>query len=228
MKNTYDIEQETRRFFTKVFSWMFLGLLISGLTAYYTAITPVLIQFIFSSQIIFIGLLIFELILVIALSAFIKKVSAKTATLLFILYSFVTGLTLSVIFLIYTIQSINLVFFITAGMFGLMSFLGYTTKIDLTKLGPILLIGLLGIIIAGFLNFIFQNSLLDFIITVVGVIIFTGLTAYDIQRIKKANIIGNEGTEEDKKEAIIGALTLYLDFINLFLKLLRLLGKRRD
>ena len=166
--------------------------------------------------------------MVIVLAGFVKKVSANTATLLFILYSFVTGLTLSVIFLVYTINSINLVFFITAGMFGIMSFLGYTTKTDLTKFGPILLMGLLGIIIAGFLNFIFKNSMLDFIITIIGVIIFTALTAYDVQRIKKTNILGNEGTDEDKKEAIIGALTLYLDFINLFLKLLRLTGKRRN
>lgn len=228
MALNYKEEQETQRFFTKVFSWMFLGLLISGITAYYVAVTPILIQFIFSSPIIFIGLLIFELILVIVLAGFVKKVSANTATLLFILYSFVTGLTLSVIFLVYTINSINLVFFITAGMFGIMSFLGYTTKTDLTKFGPILLMGLLGIIIAGFLNFIFKNSMLDFIITIIGVIIFTALTAYDVQRIKKTNILGNEGTDEDKKEAIIGALTLYLDFINLFLKLLRLTGKRRN
>lgn len=228
MKNTYDIEQETRRFFTKVFSWMFLGLLISGFTAYYTSVTPVILNFIFSNSIIFIGLIIFEFVLVIALAGFIKKVSAQTATLLFVLYSFVTGLTLSVIFLVYTISSINLVFFITAGMFGFMSFLGYTTKINLTKLGPILLIGLLGVIFAGILNIFFQNSLLDFIVSILGVIIFTGLTAYDIQRIKKSNIIGNEGTNEDKKEAIIGALTLYLDFINLFLNLLRLTGKRRN
>jgi hypothetical protein len=113
-------------------------------------------------------------------------------------------------------------------MFGLMSFIGYTTKMDLTKFGPILFMGLLGIIIAGFANLFLRNSMLDFIVTIIGVIIFTALTAYDIQRIKKTNIIGNEGTEEDHKEAIIGALTLYLDFINLFLKLLRLTGKRKN
>ncbi|MBT3720191.1 Bax inhibitor-1/YccA family protein [archaeon] len=228
MHHKLQIEQETQRFFTKVFGWMFLGLLLSGFTAYYVSITPAILAIIFSSQIVFFGLLIVELVLVISLSAFIKKVSATLATFLFLLYSFVTGLTLSVIFLVYTIESINLVFFITGGMFGLMSFIGYTTKMDLTKFGPILFMGLLGIIIAGFANLFLRNSMLDFIVTIIGVIIFTALTAYDIQRIKKTNIIGNEGTEEDHKEAIIGALTLYLDFINLFLKLLRLTGKRKN
>ena len=227
MKRNYQEEQETQRFFTKVFAWMFLGLLISGITAYATAISPLLIQLIFSTQIIFIGLIIIEFILVIALVGLVKKVSASVATMLFLLYSFVTGLTLSVIFLAYTIQSINMVFFITAGMFALLSFIGYTTKTDLTKLGPILFVGLIGIIIGGIVNIFLQNTMFDLIITVIGVIIFTVLTAYDIQRIKKTNIIGNEGTDEDKKEAIIGALTLYLDFINLFLRLLRLTGKRR-
>ncbi len=227
MKTNYKEEQETQRFFTKVFAWMFLGLLISGMTAYLTASSQLLLSIIFSNSIVFFGLIIFEFILVVALAGFVKKVSASIATILFLLYSFVTGLTLSVIFLAYTVQSINMVFFITAGMFAVLSFIGYTTKIDLTKLGPILFVGLIGIIIAGIVNIFLRNSMIDFIVSVIGVIIFTGLTAYDVQRIKKTNIIGNEGTEEDKKEAIIGALTLYLDFINLFLNLLRLTGKRR-
>lgn len=220
-------EQETQRFFRNVFSWMFLGLTFSGLTAYFTAQSELLLAIIFSTSFIFIGLLIFELVLVIALAALIKKVSASVATLLFLLYSFVTGLTLSVIFLLYELASIYTIFFITAGMFGVMSFIGYTTKTDLTKFGPILFMGLIGIIIGSVVNIFMRNTMFDFIITVIGVLIFTGLTAYDIQRIKKMNILGNEGTDEDRKEAIRGALTLYLDFINLFLRLLRLGGKRK-
>lgn len=227
MKMNHKEEQESQRFFTKVFAWMFLGLFISGITAYLVAISPILLSIIFSSSIIFIGLIIVQFILVISLVSLIKKVSASIATLLFLLYSFVTGLTLSVIFLVYELSSINQVFFITAGMFGLMSFVGYTTKINLSKLGPILLMGLFGIIIAGIVNIFLKNSMLDFIIAIIGVVIFTALTAFDIQKIKENNIIGNEGTEEDKKEAIRGALTLYLDFINLFLSLLRVTGKRR-
>lgn len=172
-------------------------------------------------------LLLAELALVFGLSWLIKKMNSLTATIMFILYSFVTGLTLSVIFLVYQLGSIVSIFGVTAVIFTIMSIYGYYTKRDLTGIGTLAFFGLIGIIIAGIVNLFVQNTLADFIISAIGVVVFIALTAYDTQKIKSMNILGNEGTEEDKKEVIMGALTLYLDFINLFLKLLRLFGKRR-
>jgi uncharacterized protein len=222
-----DTSDETKRFFQKVYGWMFLGLAISGLTAYFTAANPPLYMFILSNSLVFYGLLITELVLVIGLAARIEKMSASLATACFLFYCFITGLTLSVIFLVYVMESIGTVFFITAGMFGAMSVYGYSTNRDLTQVGQILIMGLFGIIIASIVNLFYRNNFLDFVVSIIGVIIFTGLTAYDTQKIKARNIIGNEGTQEDAKESIMGALELYLDFINLFLKLLRLFGKRK-
>ncbi len=222
-----DRQAETNRFFQKVFVWMSFALFISGLTAFGTALTPPIYELIFSNQIFFYGLLLIELALVFGLAFFIKSLSATMAKLMFVVYSFFTGLTLSVIFLIYTIESIGMVFFITAGMFGSMAAYGFFTKRDLTGIGQILIMGLIGLILASIVNIFLQNSAFDLILSVIGVIIFTGLTAYDVQKIKKKNIIGNEGTDEDSKEAIMGALHLYLDFVNLFLNLLRLFGRRR-
>lgn len=221
------ISEETKRFFQKVYAWMFLGLIISGVTAFWVASDESLYKIILFNKIIFFSLLIGELLLVMSLVWLVKRISANLAILMFAIYCFVTGLTLSVIFLVYTIESIGQVFFITAGMFGIMSVYGYFTKKDLTTMGQLALMGLIGIIIAGVINIFMKNSMLDFIISCIGVVIFVALTAYDTQKIKKTNIIGNEGTDEDMKESIMGALTLYLDFINLFLKLLRLFGKRR-
>ena len=219
-------EEENQAFFQKVYAWMFLGLLLSALAAYSVASVPALTALFLFGPLFFV-LLIGELALVFSLVFFMKRVRASTAGLLFILYSLTTGLTLSVIFLVYEISSIALVFIITAGMFGAMSLYGYTTKRDLTSFGSLLFMGLLGIVIAGFINLFFGNPLIDFALSCIGVLIFTGLTAYDTQKIKQMNVLGNEGTEEDTKEAIVGALHLYLDFINLFLDLLRLLGKRK-
>lgn len=206
---------------------MFVGLAISGVTAYIVSLWPGAYHFIFDNVFIFFGLIGTELALVFSLIFFVKKVPGRFALLLFLLYCFVTGLTLSIIFLVYTIQSIALTLFISAGMFGLMSIYGYVTKADLTKLGQVMIMGLIGVVFASVANLFLQSSRLDWIISVVGVIVFTGLTAYDTQKIKKTNILGNEGTEEDFKESIMGSLTLYLDFINLFLKLLRLFGGRK-
>jgi len=221
------IEEETRRFFQKVYAWMFLGLLVSGVIAFWSATSPQMTALILFNKWIFYGLLIFQLLLVIGLVSFVKKISANAAIAMFLLYSFTTGLTLSVIFFVFTLGSIGQVFIITAGMFGAMSLYGYTTKKDLTGMGQMLIMALFGLIIASLVNIFMRNSMFDFIISLFGVVIFTGLTAYDTQKIKKENIIGNEGTEEDTKESIMGALRLYLDFINLFLHLLRLLGKRK-
>jgi len=222
------IQEETSSFFQKVYGWMFLGLAISGAVALLVASTPVIFNAIFSNIIILIGIVIVELALVIGLSWLIKRIPANLAVIMFLLYSAVTGLTLSVIFLLYTIESIGVVFFITATMFGAISLYGFFTKRDLTGLGPILFMGLIGLIIASLVNLFLNNSVLDYVLSFIGVAIFTGLTAYDTQKIRQGNIIGNEGTEEDIKESVIGALRLYLDFVNLFLDLLRLLGKRRE
>ena len=173
-------------------------------------------------------LMVVELALVFGLALLINRIPATLAILMFLVYSFFTGLTLSVIFLVYTIESIGLTFFVAAAMFGIMSVYGYVTKADLTKMGQILFMALIGIILASLANFFLKSGPLDYIISIIGVIVFTGLTAYDTQKIRETNVIGNEGTEEDTKESVMGALRLYLDFINLFLSLLRLMGKKRE
>lgn len=218
---------ETQRYMTKVYGWMCLALVVTGFVAMFTASSQVMVETIFSSSWTFYGLIILEFIMVGALVGWVKKMSAMTATAVFLLYSAVNGLTLSVIFLVFTAGSIASTFFITAGTFGAMSFYGYTTKKDLTSWGSLLYMSLFGLIIASVVNMFMQSTMLYWITTYAGVLIFVGLTAYDTQKIKNMNIIGNEGTEEDQKEAIMGALTLYLDFINLFLYLLRIFGKRK-
>ena len=222
-----DMVAETHRFLVKVYGWMSIALIVTGLVAVWTASNAYLIRLIIENIYVFFALVLFELILVAYLVGWIMKMSSQTATLMFILYSILNGFTLSVIFLVYTSDSIASTFFITAGTFAIMSVYGYFTKSDLTKIGNLLFMGLIGLIISSLFNIFYQNETLYWITTYAGILIFVGLIAYDTQKIKKLNIIGNEGTDEDKKEAIIGALTLYLDFINLFLKLLRLFGKRK-
>jgi len=221
------IELEQKTFITKVYGWMFVALVITGIVAMYTASTPKLIMTIAGNKLIFFGLLIAELVLVGYLATAVAKMTAQRATWVFIGYSVLNGLTFSIIFLIYTEESIASTFLITALTFGVMSAYGYFTKTDLTSIGNFLFMGLIGLIIASVVNIFFHNETLYWITTYAGILIFVGLTAYDTQKIKKMNIIGNEGTDEDKKEAIMGALTLYLDFINLFLMLLRLFGRRK-
>jgi FtsH-binding integral membrane protein len=218
---------ETQRFMVKVYGWMCFALVITGFVAMFVASTPSLIELVFANTWTLVAIIIAEFALVGALVGWVGKMSATTATGVFILYAALNGVVLSCIFLIYTAESISSTFFITAGTFGAMSFYGYTTKADLTKWGNMLIMGVFGLIIAGIVNMFMQSSILSFVTSCFGVLIFVGLTAYDTQKIKNMNIIGNEGTDEDKKEAIMGALTLYLDFINLFLYLLRLFGKRR-
>jgi FtsH-binding integral membrane protein len=222
-----EAESETQRFFVKVYGWMFLALIVTGLVAFFVAESSDLVQILVGNKTIFIVLIVSEFILVASLARWIMKMTPQTATLVFILYSILNGLTLSVIFLLFTIYSIASTFFITAGTFAVMSLYGYFTKSELTALGNLLLMGLVGLIISSIINYFFQNDTLYWIETYAGIFIFTGLIAYDTQKIKNINVLGNEGTDDDKKEAIIGALTLYLDFINLFLKLLRIFGKRK-
>ncbi len=220
------IEAEQRRFITKVYGWMSFALMVTGLVAFYISTKPEIVMKIVQTNIFF-GLLIGQLLLVGALSGWVSKVSAKTAVMIFILYSILNGVTFSIIFLVYTAASIAQTFFITAGTFAVMSIIGYTTKKDLTRMGGMLGMALIGLIIASVVNIFMKNPMIYWVITYAGILIFIGLTAYDTQKIKNMNIIGNEGTDEDTKEAVLGALILYLDFINLFLMFLRIFGRRK-
>ncbi|MDA3884833.1 MAG: Bax inhibitor-1/YccA family protein [Candidatus Delongbacteria bacterium] len=221
-----EVADEQRRFMMKVYNWMSSALLVTALIAYFVSTSESMMRFMFGNPMIFMGLFIGELFAVGYLVVALKKMSATTATFVFMLYAALNGLTLSFIFIVYTSAAISNAFFTTAAMFGAMSFYGYTTKKDLTSWGSFLFMGLIGIIIGSVVNMFWANSALYWLITYIGVFVFVGLTAYDTQKIKQMNIIGNEGTDEDKKEAIIGALRLYLDFINLFLMLLRIFGRR--
>lgn len=221
------IRLEQSSFITKVYGWMSSALFITAMVAMFVAGTPAIVNVIFSSKLVFWGLILAEFGCVIYLVSAIKKMSVQMATFAFFFYAVLNGLTMSSIFLIYTAGSIGSTFFITAGTFGIMSAYGYFTKKDLTTLGNLAGMGLIGLIIASVANMVFHNEMLYWITTYIGVLVFVGLTAYDTQKIKQMNIIGNEGTAEDQKEAIMGALTLYLDFINMFLFMLRLFGNRR-
>lgn len=210
----------------KVYTWMTLALVITGITAYGVASSPGLVQAIFSSQLAFFGIIIAELALVWFVSARINSLSITTATLLFVIYSVLNGVTLSAIFLVYTLTSISQVFFISAGTFAAMSLVGYTTRMDLSKLGGLLFMALIGLIIASVVNMFLGSSALDLILSYVGVLIFVGLTAWDTQKIKLMLIEAPDAGEGAQKIALMGALSLYLDFINLFIYLLRIFGKR--
>jgi hypothetical protein len=215
-------------FLAKVFNWMAMGLGLTGLIAYFTASSG-LARAIVGSPLFFI-LIIAELGMVFYLSARVSKIQAATASGLFIGYSVLNGLTLSAVFLAYTSSSIAGTFLITAGMFGAMAIYGLATKRDLSGLGSFLFMGLVGIIIASVVNIFLQSSGMSWMISLLGVFIFTGLTAYDVQKIKNMGEEGimSQGEEAIKKGAVMGALALYLDFINLFLMLLRFFGGSRD
>ncbi len=221
-------EIESRTFIQKVYAWMSVGLAVTGACALGMASDPRMIVALVQNKVLFYGLLIAEFGLVIALAGWIQKMEVNTARFAFLFYSALTGVTMSVIFLVYTGGSIANAFFMTGGMFALMSVYGYTTKTDLTSMGNFMMMGLIGVILASLVNWWVKSPAIEWALSIMSVIIFTGLTAYDTQKIKAMNIIGNAGTDEDHKEAISGALTLYLDFINLFLSLLRLTGRRRD
>lgn len=211
-----------------VYVWMTLALVITGFVSMYVAQSYQLISFIFVNKLALWGMLIAELAVVFYLSARINSISFTKATVMFIIYSILNGATLASIFLVYTMSSIASTFFVAAGTFGVMALYGYVTKSDLTRIGNICLMALIGLIIATLVSMFWQNSMLQMIITYAGVILFVGLTAYDSQKIKRLlTADGIEVTEETQKIALLGALTLYLDFINLFLYLLRLLGDRK-
>jgi hypothetical protein len=210
----------------KVYVWMTLALAITGLTAYGVATSPGILQTIYGNSSVMWGIAIAELILVITVSSAINRLSLSVATLLFVLYSVLNGALFSSIFLVYTASSIATVFFITAGTFAAMALIGYTTKTDLSSMGKILLMALIGMIIATVVNLFVKSTGLDLIISYIGVLVFVGLTAYDSQKIKQMLLQAPDAGEGAQKVALLGALSLYLDFINLFLYLLRIFGRR--
>ena len=211
-------------FMTRVFAIMGIGLVITGLTAFGVSRSPEIIQAIFGTGLRWVVMLA-PLAFIFLFSFGINRMSYTTASLVFGLYSLSMGLSLSSIFLIYTAGSIASTFFIAAGMFGGMAFIGATTKRDLTKMGSILFMALIGVIIASLVNIFMGSGMLNWIISLATVIIFSGLTAYDMQQLKDISH-AEDGSEWAKKASLMGALRLYLDFINIFLALLRLLGSR--
>ena len=215
----------TNDYIQKVYLWMFVGLLITSVTAYVVSQFPDLYNAILGNDVIFIGILVVQFLAIISISAFIKRIPDNLAGITFVLYCFLTGLTLSVIFLDFSISSIAYVVVITAAMFGFMSLYGYITKTDLTSLGSILTMCLFGIILALIVNLFLMNSLLDTILSILGVLVFSGFAAHDTQHIKNTLMYGGDG--DLIKEEILGALNLYLDFVNLFLDLIDLLGGKR-
>ena len=216
-------------FIRTVYNWMAIGLGLTGIVAFYVANSPALVKLVFGNQLLFFGLIIGELVLVFSISSRVHKMQASTATGLFLLYAALNGVTLSFIFLVYTRTSITSVFFICAATFIACSIYGMTTKRDLTSLGWFMVMGLIGIIIATVVNIFVRSSSMNMIISYIGVIVFVGLTAYDTQKLKTMALqVEGSGEGLVRKGAIIGALALYLDFINLFLMLLRIFGSSRD
>ena len=207
---------------SKVFSWMFIGLLITFLTGYYVSLNEFALERIFSGYT-YIFITIIEFIIVIYLSTRITKMSPTTARICFLLYSFITGITFGAIFIVYQITSIIYTFLITAIVFGLCALIGKTTKMDLTKMGSYLIIGLFGVIICSIVNIFLKSTGFELILSIITIIIFLGLTAYDIQKIQRL-----EGIIPEENLPIYGALELYLDFINIFIELLRFFGKAND
>jgi uncharacterized protein len=212
----------------RVYVWMALGLLVTAGIAAFVSVSP-LSQILAGHPLIFLVLMVAELGLVIGLSWGINRIQPATATLLFFLYAILNGLTLSVLFAIYTLGSVATTFFATAALFGVMSVLGYTTKMDLSKMGSLLFMGLIGLIIAMLVNLFWANTVLGWAVTFAGILIFLGLTFYDTQRIKHMTAAALQQGDQNvqARVGILGALTLYLDFINLFLFILRLGGRRR-
>jgi len=224
-----------KTFLSGVFGWMFLALSITAVTAWIFASTPSFMSALIIQQpnggasMSILGWIVMlaPLGFVIWMSMGYNKFTASTLILLFVLFSVIMGMSLSFIFLAYTGASIAKTFLITAGMFGTMAVVGYTTKTDLTKFGSIMIMGLVGIIIASVVNMFMRSGTLDYIISFGGVLIFTGLTAWDVQKLKRIGSGAVQGADNTRKMMIMGALSLYLDFINLFLFLLRFFGNRR-
>lgn len=223
-KSSTQIVQATM---SKVYAWMTLALAVSAIAAFYTASSETLIRFIYGTRWGIWALLIAEIALVVYLSARLNKISFATGAVVFGIYSLLNGVTLSSILLAYSAGTVYTAFLSTALTFGVMSLIGYTTKKDLTSIGSFLMMALFGLIIASLVNLFLRNSMMDTIITYLGLFLFIGLTAYDTQKIKQAISMQGQWGIDVRKIALIGALSLYLDFINLFLNIVRLLGDRR-
>lgn len=216
------------RFFAQVYGWMAAGLGLTGGIAMFASTSPELIEFVFGTRFVFLGLIILELVIVGFLSARIFDWSLGKVQAAFVGYAVLNGVTLSCVFLAYTSSSIASTFFVTAGTFGVMSLFGYFTKADLSGWGKLLSMALIGLVIAMVVNLFLHNSVLEIVTSFIGVLLFVALTAYDTQKLKQLALLGvTEGEEMSNKASILGALTLYLDFVNLFLFLLRIFGRRR-
>jgi len=224
--NTVQAADRVSAFLWKVYGWMAIGLGLTALVAFAVAGSPDLLRVLVGNRLVFFALIIAELGLVFFLSARADRLAPGTAAGLFALYSALNGVTLSVILLAYTGESVTMTFVVTAGMFGALALFGSTTKRSLAGAGQFFMMGLIGIILASIVGMFWHNDALQFLISVVGVIVFTGLTAYDAQRLKQMALALPEG--QIGAYAVVGALSLYLDFINLFLMLLRFTGSRRD
>ena len=224
----YDYQETLGNFMYKVYGWMSGALAITAVIAYYISTQPAIYEPLFNNLAYLIGLFILQLGLVLALSIFLHKMTLPVAFAAFVLYAVSVGITLSVVFLNYTEASIYATFLVTAGMFGTMCLYGYYTQTDLTSLGNLMLMALFGLILGMFVNMFLKNEMFDFVLSAIGVVVFTLLTAYDAQKIKQMGRRLIADQQMMSKVAILGALTLYLDFINLFLYLLRFMGKRRE
>ena len=235
MQETYSVKSSqtqviVNEFIRSVYNWMGIGLALTGFVAYFVSNNAQIQNLIFGNKLVFFGLIIAELALVYIISARVNKIQASTATSLFILYAALNGATLASLFLVYTSSSITSTFFICSATFVACSIFGMTTKRDLTSMGGFMTMGLIGILIASVVNMFIKSSAMNMIISYIGVIVFVGLTAYDTQKLKHMAMTQPSGLEAGvvRKGAILGALSLYLDFINLFIMLLSVLGGRRE
>ncbi|MFQ5645456.1 MAG: Bax inhibitor-1/YccA family protein [bacterium] len=223
-----DFQTREKAFFYQVYNWMAAGLALTGGIAYLVSNSPAALSIIFGNQLVFFGLIIGELALVWSLASRIDKIEPQTASSLFFLYAGINGLTMAAIFIMYTTASIASTFFICGATFAATSMYGASTKRDLTGIGNFMFMGLIGIIIASVVNMFLRNPMIYWLISYIGVAVFVGLTAYDTQKIKAMARNNNFSAQENSKMVVMAALTLYLDFINLFIFLLQIMGNARD
>lgn len=212
----------------RIYAWMCGALALTAATAYYISINPAISTYIFNNTVLVIVLMLAQLGLAIVIGAFINRLNLATAILLFMLYAGLMGVTLSAIFLVYTLSSIFATFIVTSCMFGAMALYGYFTKADLTSIGSFTTMALIGLMVAMLVNIFLKSTAFDYLISIIGVFIFTLLTAYDVQKLKHITQELAADRQTMSKVAILGALTLYLDFINLFLFLLRIMGRKKE
>lgn len=224
--SVYDVQVKSQQFVSRVYGWMTMGLAVTGLVAAMTVSSPALMSVIFGNRLVFFGLMIVELVFVYKISSSISTLSSGAASGLFLAYAALNGLTMAMIFVVYTASSIATTFFVSAGMFGCMAVIGATTAMDLSGIGSLCIMGVIGVVLASIANMFLHSSALQGALTYVGMAVFVGLTAYDAQKIKQMSLMGSD--EAGDGRAVYGALSLYLDFINLFLFTLRLMGRRRS